>query len=130
MNEVKVYDLNEIGRSNKLSSNEFSVSNKNSPSIVFNVDFSSKLTGLQKEHLNFASNELTGDVFLVLSANKGKELRQMNPSSKNLTVQSKSIVLLLTKLMNINLPKGEKVILKISDNLSNDQNSLVFKVEK
>lgn len=135
MDSIKIYELDSLkaprGGANKLGSNQIQLYLRNTGkkgggySTVFSKDFDAIKKGYLK--FNFAKNELTSDVFVVFSKERGVLLKKT--SGNNYNVSSKSITELLFELLDIKLDEnGANLRFNLSENKSKKEDQLVYRI--
>jgi len=111
-----------------LSKNEISVYRLKTTGMTFNSSVSGDLIIRDTECINFAENEYTGELFLIFTKNEGKKLSSTGGKKINLALPNKKITDLFCELSKIEIKQGERVIVKISDNLSKYDDKMVYRV--
>ena len=130
--QIKLHDLSSLTglKSKRLHDDEMSFyfsKKRKEPGMTFNMHISGEL--LKKGHilLNVAENQFTGEMYLVLSSDRGSKTNVTGKENKNITV---SILAsrYISQLLKIELVNDFYYIIKLSENLSKTDNNSTFKI--
>jgi len=133
VNSIEIIDLEKItGKRNggaKIPTNRIHITSPkpNDANMSFSRDMSSCILKEGFNRMNYAVNNLTGDVFFVFS-NKGYPIK-MYKNANSVRIGNRMIIQSLLKLINVR-PFPRSIWLTISEDLSKTADVKTFKIIK
>ena len=95
--------------------------------LTFGNEDSAILGKANRMCMDLAVNNITGEVFIVLSEKEGIKLQWHSPKKDLLSCSRLKIIETISKVIGVR-GKEYKKIIKISENLSNESEKIVYKV--
>ena len=115
-------------RSGYMKADEFSLNHtKNNYTVTLNMEVSNMIREGKFDHLRIRMDNITGEIHLIFTRDKGLKFRSEEGIKKNVSISSKEMVQFLVHQFGINDESGREII-KISKNLANSNDFLTFKI--
>lgn len=95
-------------------------------SLTFNQDISKLIIANNYTHINIKQDDITGEIGLEINREKGLALSRSGKDSLNIKMSSKAWVTKLYQALNHTI--GDRIVLKITKNLSTIDRCLFFRI--
>lgn len=128
MEEFTFYYFDKASRGNRITGRKVRVHNKpGNRTIAFSSDCTSEIVAIPNPKMGFRKDNLTGDLFILISSDKGIEVKANNRNCKapSPIVYSKAIVDFMVQELHLTDIASD---VEISENLANRPDIAIYKI--